>query len=121
MSVHLNPPVFADIGNSMVGSAPGLSIVLESRRFRSLFGVSALVCAKAWNLTGDKLPLSSSPKHLLWAFLFLKVYGSEHNYRILSGADEKTFRKWSWIFVKLKSNLSVVRLNQLSPRLGFSY
>ncbi len=70
MSVHLTPPVFADIGNSMVGSAPGLSIGVSA--LVSVFGVSALVCAKAWNLIGDKLPPSSSPKHLLWALLFFE-------------------------------------------------
>lgn len=55
-------------------------------------------------------PLSSRPVHLLWALLFLKVYGSEHTHRMIANVDEKTFRKWSWCFVHLLSDIDVVSI-----------
>jgi len=40
------------------------------------------------------------PEHLLWALMFMKVYGKESMHCTMAGAvDEKTFRKWVWIFV----------------------
>ena len=45
------------------------------------------------------------PEHMLWALLFLKIYGNETEMATLCGADkgsidEKTFRKWTYIFVR---------------------
>ena len=42
------------------------------------------------------------------ALLYLKVYSTEEVYHAISGADEKTFRKWSWIYVSLIAKLNVV-------------
>jgi len=47
----------------------------------------------------------AEPKHLLWALLFLTVYGLEAQMAKLVGkegmaVDEQTFRKWSKIFVE---------------------
>ncbi len=57
---------------------------------------------------GEK-PKDARPKHLLWALLFLKVYATESINSLICGADEKTCRKWSWTFVRLQSQLEVVR------------
>ena len=41
------------------------------------------------------------PVHLLWALLFMKVYAEESIHAgLVGGVDEKTFRKWVWIFVQ---------------------
>lgn len=79
------------------------------RRFRSFFGVSPNICSITWKMLRSTAPLGSTPKHLLWCLHFLKQYPSEHSRRSILDADEKTIRKWSWIFVKLLADLSVVR------------
>ena len=56
------------------------------------------------------MPIKAEPKHLLWALLFCKVYGSESVHHNLTGADEKTLRKWIFIFLGLISELDVVML-----------
>jgi hypothetical protein len=56
--------------------------------------------------TDDLDERNSQPIHLLWALLLLKVYGKEEELASLAGAvDEKTFRKWSHIFVEKISYL----------------
>lgn len=77
------------------------------RKYITFFGVSPNVCAVAWKLLKRK-PQGSQPKHLLWSLLFLKTYNKEHVNASLAGADEKTFREWSWKFVKMLSDLRVV-------------
>ncbi|KAG9414463.1 hypothetical protein AC1031_013822 [Aphanomyces cochlioides] len=50
-------------------------------------------------------PPNTTPPHLLWALMFLKTYATEGEYHALTGADEKTFRKWCWIWVNIISDL----------------
>ena len=86
------------------------------RRWMSLFGVSPFVCALIWNMLAPTMNTtfghSVHPRHLLWAFCFMKVYATEKPMRILCGGgverdapDEKTYRKWVWIFVYSIHNL----------------
>ena len=79
------------------------------RRFKAVFGISPDLALLVWN---DNMPhpFGATPKHLLWALLFLKLYSSESTHAILANCDEKTFRKWSWVFVKLISQSSKVRI-----------
>lgn len=69
----------------------------RNRDFTSLFGVSANVCSVVWNICN--FPSGTKPIHLLWAFLFLKVYATEPILIAIvgSGPNRKTFRKWVWI------------------------
>jgi hypothetical protein len=76
------------------------------RSFRSFFGVSADVCAELWKLLHPVNVNGASPKHLLWALFFLKVYPTESIGASMVGhVDEKTYRKWVWIFVDKISDL----------------
>lgn len=79
------------------------------RKFKTFYGVSPEVCSILWNRIADK-PSGSEPKHLLWCMLFLKNYNKEHVNASIVGVDEKTFRKWTWQFVELLSELDVVRI-----------
>ncbi len=115
----IQPLVFEIWGNKILKNAPGLSPIVENRRFRSLSGVTPDICALVWHLIGHNIPCGAQPHHLLWAFMFFKCYASEHNNRLLSGADEKTFRKWSWAFISLLANQQIVRLGHFS-RFNFS-
>ena len=40
------------------------------------------------------------PKHLLWCLLFMKNYGVEETHAARVGCDEKTFRKWAWLYAE---------------------
>lgn len=104
----ISAAIFLANGCLMLRKAPGLSQVVEERRFRALFGATPEVCENLWSWIGGDLPKRASPKHLLWALMFLKIYASEHVHRLIAGADEKTFRKWSWDFVHHIANLPVV-------------
>lgn len=84
------------------------SKLTRKRRFRSHFGTSPKVISEVWHRLD---PLNAwddangvRPVHLLWALLFLKIYGTEAVHCTLAGGkeygpDETTFRKWVWIFV----------------------
>lgn len=81
--------------------------VLE-RKFLAFFGTTAFVCALLWAMLLPQLPdLPSNvhPKHLLWALIFLKQYNIEEVNAKLAACDEKTFRKWVWLFVEMIAEL----------------
>jgi len=103
------------LGAAMMGHDPeGQSEAIFRTRFLSFFGVNPAVVVETWDLIevpfihyGD---FSHAKPHLLWALLFLKKYGDETEMAALCGAekgavDEKTFRKWSHIFVKRIASL----------------
>ena len=80
------------------------------RQFRSHFGTTPTVCLIIWERLDpyeNIRPIHKGVKlkHLLWALLFMKIYGTEHFHSSLTGVDEKTFRKWSWIFVDAIADL----------------
>ena len=77
----------------------------SDRAFRALFGVSSLVVNDIWHAAKPNFPAGTKPKHLLWACLLLKVYGTEDALSSLVGTTRKTFRKWSWAVINVVSDL----------------
>ena len=75
-------------------------------------------------MDAHKSIIGAQYKHLMWALYFMKVYGNEeNNSNFAGGVDEKTFRKWSHIFVEVptenfrkykKSTLSQERISKLT-------
>eukprot|EP00171_Calliarthron_tuberculosum_P023605 IDg23605t1 len=106
-TVRLKSEVFLSHAADILRIAPGSSGIVLLRRFMGLFGVTPEVCCVVWNQLLGKMPKGAQPHHLLWSLLFLKLYANEHCNRLLSGADEKTFRKWAWIFIGLIAELKV--------------
>lgn len=104
----MSEATFASIGYLLAQHSVHCSVETGARRFTSLFGVSPRVCAIAWDLIRQKIPRGGEPKHLLWAFLFLKVYYTEAVMRTITGVDDKTQRKWTWLFIDLLAELDVV-------------
>jgi hypothetical protein len=46
------------------------------------------------------MPTGIDPNYLLWVLYFLTVYDTEHNStHSLGEVDEKTYQKWSELFV----------------------
>lgn len=59
--------------------------------------------AELWTMINpeDTMPIGAKPGHMTWAFYFLKRYPSEEVLSAnLGGFDEKTTRKWIWLFVE---------------------
>jgi hypothetical protein len=79
----------------------------NERRFVALYGATITVASILWRKLMPQ-PQGGEPRHLLWALMILKVYSSEHVHAIIAGVDEKTFRKWSWIYVNEVESLNVV-------------
>jgi hypothetical protein len=81
----------------------------EESLFRSLFGCAPAVALTVWTMVSDDaeaLPIGATMLHFLWALLFLKVYGNQATLLSLAGRpDDKTFRKWVWIFIPRIANL----------------
>lgn len=87
--------------HQLMGDVQALSTA-EMARFRALFGISPNMASHVWEMIDptNQMPQGVKPMHLLWCLMFLKVYASESVLCALAGGvDEKTFRKWTWLFV----------------------
>jgi len=65
------------------------SIRIHSRSILRTADLSSVVGVAIWNEIGDSIPNGARPFYLLWAFLFLKAYSSEHVNSSLTGDDKK--------------------------------
>ena len=73
-----------------------------------MFNCSPIVVLELWNMIKSCVVFSGSPEiaHLLWALMFLKMYAKEATTsRLAGGVDEKTYRKWVWLFVSAIADL----------------
>jgi hypothetical protein len=77
------------------------SALTQMRHFCSHFGTTPRTCATIWEHLMSNGAHGARPKHLLWALLLFKLYLLENGNAAMTGADEKTFRKWSWLVVGL--------------------
>jgi hypothetical protein len=76
---------------------------------------SANACdSRSLEQTAANLIDNATPKHLLWGMLWMKVYSTEEVHCCIVGwPDPKTFRQWSWYFIKKIADLeaSVILLD----------
>ena len=65
------------------------------RKFRAHFGTTPQICEKLWKMLDpcDQINERAKLKHLLWALVCMKVYGTETVLSSLVGVSEKTFCK----------------------------
>ena len=105
--MSFSPSHFMLVARKMMGRDSKVNDDLDELRFKATFGVSTTVCAKVWGLVDPKNTMDNkpSPSHLLMALMFLKLYCSENVHSTIAGVDEKTFRKWAWLFVEAISYL----------------
>lgn len=99
---------FWNLGHQITGHNIRGSIGMGHRIFRAFFGTSPQVCEIVWDMLTTRRPPNSTPKHLLWGLMMLKQYNIESINATLVGVTEKTFRKWSLIYIRLIAHLSVV-------------
>jgi len=102
---------FWKIGHKITGHHLEGSLSIGYRKFRAFFGTSPQVCVIVWDKLSTRRPTNSTPEHLLWGLMLLKQYNIESVNATLVGVSEKTFRKWSMIFIRLFANLSVVNIS----------
>jgi hypothetical protein len=100
----LDPNFFESIGLEMIQRDPSQGSVLTGdRRFKTTFGTKPEVVADVWNRLDAYNTINEkgvSSHHLLWGLMLLKVYAKEAILCTLAGGvDEKTFRKWAFLFV----------------------
>ena len=70
----------------------------QNHQFWELFGCGPGFALNVWNLIFEDFP-EESIIHVMWALMFLKMSGKESAMSSMAGVDEKTYRKWVWIFV----------------------
>ena len=102
--------IFWNLGHKITGHNLWGSRSMGYRLFRSFFGTTPQVCEIIWDMLSARRPPHSTPKHLLWALLLLKQYNLESVNAVLTSTTEKTFRKWSLLYIQLISNLPVVKI-----------
>ena len=81
------------------------------RRFIAHFGVTPRLCAYVWIYTEERVLMidkNAKMKHLLWLLNLLKTGDTEHAMNGRWCADEKTIRKWVYIFLEVVGDLGVV-------------
>lgn len=104
-----SPHVFVEVVNADTNFNFSLPFNnTDNRRWFSSYGVSPDLCCVIWERldVNTTFPSGTEYKHLMWALYFLKVYGTEtQNANYSGGVDEKTFRKWSHLFVEAISYL----------------
>ena len=76
-------------------------------RFCAHFGTTLQICKKLWKMLDpcNQIHKKAKLKHLLWALVFMKIYGTETVLSSLVGVSEKIFRKWVWLFIEAISYL----------------
>ena len=115
---------FSEIGRQIIFSSSaepgngGPPLVLnesDKKKFSAYFGATPLVCSYIWRglYYRNYIPKGGYAIHLLWALMFLKLYGHECTMAPIAGVTEKTFRKYCWSFVKQISKLKpfIVSIN----------
>jgi len=98
------------------------SQMMETRRFRKFFGISAAVTMILWDLLVEHnlLPPKGKIKHLLWSLYVLKIYSNEEpTCAVLGGSkgaiDPKTMRHWVWAFIRAIAKLGPVVVSASTP------
>ena len=68
------------------------------RRFREFFGGGWHILHDAQLLIVgyEELPEGLHPRHLLWAMMQCKIYGTEAILASIANVDEKTYGNWSY-------------------------
>lgn len=110
----LDAEEFQELGSSVAKIRRSSSKKVMLRRFKAEFGAPPEAVVDAWDLLmesaflRDQLADTSrppNPDHFLWALMLLKKYSVTTTLANSVGVDEKTFRKWSWIYLEATAEL----------------
>jgi hypothetical protein len=85
--------------------------------FRDFFGAPPVIIAELWNIIFPWTDHECKPLYLLWALVFLKVYGTESvNCRIVGCKDPKIYRKWVWHVLEVTGTTAFQQVITLQNR-----
>ena len=101
---RMGPAIFLELGLEMASRSHQRARSEEGklRHFLDHFGTAPEIASSLWTRINilSVLPRNVRAEHLLWALLWMKVYGTESVLTgIAGGVDKDTFRKWAFIFV----------------------
>jgi hypothetical protein len=102
---------FETLGLTIIGRDRNSAPRARKRRFVAHFGIELRLVAIVWRelmqngWIRQHAGRSPQPKHLPWCLLFLKNYGVEETHAARVGCDEKTFRKWAWLYAEAVAKL----------------
>ena len=106
--VKLTAEEFRLWANKVLQKDPNRSPREQGKDFACFYGVKPVVMADIWNRIDplERISQKAQPKHLLWAFVFLRKYQDEKTHcRIVGIKDPKEFRHWCWPFVEAIADL----------------
>jgi hypothetical protein len=106
-SFDYSPQFWSDLGMKVLNKNKGGCNRTRAERFRTAFGTSWFICSILWHLLDSRSTIIKKPIHLLMALNYLKVYDKVALHCSRFKCDEKTSRKWTWIYIELISSLSV--------------
>ena len=92
-----SPGFMKQLGSEMMNRHRCSKRILQ-RRFQEFFGGGWHILHDAWLLIVgyEELPKGLHPRHLLWAMMQCKIYGTEAILASIANVDEKTYRNWSY-------------------------
>jgi hypothetical protein len=86
----------------------------EEHVFREFFGCGLLTVSKLWMLllSFGFLNENEDPAYLLWALMFMKMYGTESDTSTRAGVNPNKFHDWSWSLINSISDLEAEVVRQ---------
>ena len=119
--MKLSPDAWIHLGVDFMGSSYRRSNKQRIiRRFKSYYGTKPVICCIVWEMlenTGwtSRLTKTANPIHLLWTLRLLKSYNTESELAAEAGGkDEKTFRKWAWLYINGIATLASIVVSKYS-------
>ena len=104
--VLLHPDIFIKPGSSMLRRHAKFITESNEFRWRATFGAPPQICCDIWHRISPEttMPNGVQYDHLLWGLLQMKLYPSEPSACAIAAGrgeapDEKTYRKWSKLFI----------------------
>lgn len=90
---------------------------IEDRELRATFGCELNIAVLLWKMLNEYnlVPEGGSIHHLIWAFMFMKIYGKETTMKSLAGGyDAKTIVKLNCKFIESIADLSPILVSNLT-------
>jgi hypothetical protein len=120
--VLLHPDIFIEPGSCMLHRHAKFITESNEFRWRATFGAPPQICCDIWHRISPEttMPNGVQYDHLLWGLLQMKLYPSEPSACAIAAGcgeapDEKTYRKWSKLFVSAISLQSTSVVSDEAP------
>ena len=111
-STQVSPPEYKAIGLALLrkeNQRKNWQYTEQSQKkdWATFYGIAPEVASNVWNklVARGRIPNAGKPKHLLFAYIFLKVYSGDKPMSKIVGCHFNTFSKWAWIFIRLVHGL----------------